>query len=162
MRNRRFLFFLRFSGSGLWTFFWHPALDSPLSTLPKPAVHQLRGRVGRGAAKSYCVLLVGEQGHGREARERLAIMEQTADGFRIAQKDLELRGPGAVYGSQQHGLSDLQFLTVILQDAELVAGARREAQALVAGGAEAREAMRGMLGSLRGGWKKRLELARVG
>ncbi len=125
-------------------------------------LHQLRGRVGRGAAKSYCVLLVGEQGHGREARQRLAIMEQTSDGFRIAQEDLELRGPGAVYGSQQHGLSDLQFLTVILRDAELVAAARQEAQALVAGGAEAREAMRGILGSLRGGWKKRLELARVG
>ncbi len=125
-------------------------------------LHQLRGRVGRGVAKSYCVLLVGQQGHGREARERLAIMEQTSDGFRIAQKDLELRGPGAVYGSQQHGLSDLQFLTMILQDSDLVAGARLEAQALVAGGAEAREAMRGMLGSLRGGWKKRLELARVG
>jgi len=125
-------------------------------------LHQLRGRVGRGAAQSYCVLLVGEQGHGGNARERLAIMEETSDGFVIAQKDLELRGPGAVYGTQQHGLSDLQFLTVILQDAELVAAARREAQALVGGDPGTREAMRGMLGSLRGGWKRRLELARVG
>ncbi len=125
-------------------------------------LHQLRGRVGRGAAQSHCVLLVGEQGHGGNARERLAIMVNESDGFVIAQKDLELRGPGAVYGTQQHGLSDLQFLTAILQDAELVAAARCEAQALVGGDPGTREAMRRMLGSLRGGWKRRLELARVG
>ena len=125
-------------------------------------LHQLRGRVGRGAARSYCVLLVGEQGHGRDARARLAVMEQTSDGFRIAEKDLELRGPGAVFGTQQHGLSDLQFLSVMLRDPEWVAQARSEAQALVAGDAVIRETMRQLLGALRAGWRRRLDLARVG
>ncbi len=125
-------------------------------------LHQLRGRVGRGAARSYCVLLVGEQGHGRDARERLAVMEQTSDGFRIAEKDLELRGPGAVFGTQQHGLSDLQFLSVMLRDPEWVAQARSEAQALVGGDAVIRETMRQLLGTLRAGWRRRLDLARVG
>jgi ATP-dependent DNA helicase RecG len=125
-------------------------------------LHQLRGRVGRGAARSYCVLLVGEQGHGRDARARLAVMEQTSDGFRIAEKDLELRGPGAVFGTQQHGLSDLQFLSVMLRDPEWVAQARSEAQALVGGDAVIRETMRQLLGTLRAGWRRRLDLARVG
>jgi ATP-dependent DNA helicase RecG len=125
-------------------------------------LHQLRGRVGRGSARSYCVLMVGGQGHGREARERLAVMEETGDGFRIAQKDLELRGPGAVFGTQQHGLSDLQFLSVILKGAALVDNARQEAQALVAAGPDSVAAVRVLLASLRSGWKKRLDLSRVG
>ena len=123
-------------------------------------LHQLRGRVGRGSARSYCVLMIGGDVQGREARERLSVMEQTSDGFRIAQKDLELRGPGAVFGTQQHGLSDLQFLSVILRSSELVNTARSEAQALVATGEPA--AARGLLAALGGRWKKRLDLARVG
>jgi ATP-dependent DNA helicase RecG len=79
-------------------------------------LHQLRGRVGRGAAQSYCVLMVGEEVEGETARARLKTMETTSDGFKIAEKDLELRGPGAVFGTQQHGLSDLQFLATILRD----------------------------------------------
>ncbi len=125
-------------------------------------LHQLRGRVGRGTARSYCVLMAGDEPHGREARERLAIMERTSDGFLIAQKDLELRGPGAVFGTQQHGLSDLQFLAVILQGSELVEKARRQAQALVAGGEAGSARARAILGSLRPGWQKRLDLVRVG
>jgi ATP-dependent DNA helicase RecG len=125
-------------------------------------LHQLRGRVGRGSARSYCVLMVGTEGHGREARERLAVMEATTDGFRIAQKDLELRGPGAVFGMQQHGLSDLQFLGAILRDGELVESARREAQALVAADAGGTDLAREILAGLRQGWRKRLELAAVG
>ena len=125
-------------------------------------LHQLRGRVGRGKAQGYCVLMAGNEVRGREARERLAIMERTTDGFAVAQKDLELRGPGAVFGTQQHGLSDLQFLSVILRGATLVEAARREAQALVAGGPGARSRALAILGSLRQGWKKRLDLVRVG
>jgi ATP-dependent DNA helicase RecG len=126
-------------------------------------LHQLRGRVGRSAAQSHCVLMAGDGGaRSHEARERLAIMEQTNDGFRIAQKDLGLRGPGAVFGTQQHGLSDLQFLSVILKAGDLVEAARREAQALVAGGPKGCALARDILGSLRPGWKKRLELIRVG
>jgi ATP-dependent DNA helicase RecG len=123
-------------------------------------LHQLRGRVGRGSARSHCVLMAGDEARGREARERLAIMEETTDGFRIAQKDLELRGPGAVFGTQQHGLSDLQYLAVILGKAGLVEAARREARAFVAG--QTRERALALLGSLRQGWKKRLDLVRAG
>ncbi len=117
-------------------------------------LHQLRGRVGRGAAHSFCVLMASEQGRGREAQERLQIMERTSDGFEIAQRDLELRGPGAVFGTQQHGLSDLQFLAEILRSPGLVELAKSEAQALL----EPEE----ILGSLGGRWRKRLALAHVG
>jgi ATP-dependent DNA helicase RecG len=120
-------------------------------------LHQLRGRVGRGAAKSYCVLMVGDGAEGETARERLKTMETTGDGFKIAEKDLELRGPGAVFGTQQHGLSDLQFLAVILRDPGLLDDAREEAMRVAAAG-EA-EAVFARLG---GTWRKRLELPAVG
>jgi len=120
-------------------------------------LHQLRGRVGRGAAKSYCVLMVGDEGEGENARERLKTMEDTSDGFKIAEKDLELRGPGAVFGTQQHGLSDLQFLAVILRDPGLLDAARDEAMRVAqAGGSEA------VFARLGGTWRKRLELPAVG
>jgi ATP-dependent DNA helicase RecG len=120
-------------------------------------LHQLRGRVGRGAAKSYCVLMVGDGAEGETARERLRTMEETTDGFKIAEKDLELRGPGAVFGTQQHGLSDLQFLAMILRDPDLLDDARHEAMRVAEeGGAEA------VLARLGGAWRKRLQLPAVG
>jgi ATP-dependent DNA helicase RecG len=125
-------------------------------------LHQLRGRVGRGSARSYCVLMVGDGAQGRDARERLAVMEETNDGFRIAERDLELRGPGAVFGTQQHGLSDLQFLGLILRGSDMLDAARHEAQLLVTQGEAERARARELLGSLRSGWKKRLELSRIG
>jgi ATP-dependent DNA helicase RecG len=125
-------------------------------------LHQLRGRVGRGAEQSYCVLMVGDEQHGREARERLAVMERTTDGFRIAEKDLELRGPGAVFGTQQHGLSDLQFLAEALRSPGLLEAARREAQALVEGDGRSHAEARRLLDGLPGPWRKRLNLAQVG
>jgi ATP-dependent DNA helicase RecG len=125
-------------------------------------LHQLRGRVGRGSERSYCVLMVGGEGHGKDARERLAIMEQTSDGFKLAEKDLEIRGPGAVFGTQQHGLSDLQFLAEVLKAPALLEAGRREAQAMVAGGENSRSQAESLLRSLGGKWKRRLDLARVG
>jgi ATP-dependent DNA helicase RecG len=120
-------------------------------------LHQLRGRVGRGAAKSYCVLMVGDGAEGEAARQRLKTMEETGDGFKIAERDLELRGPGAVFGTQQHGLSDLQFLAVILRDPGLLDAARDEAMRVMeAGGAEA------VFARLGEAWRKRLELPAVG
>lgn len=84
-------------------------------------------------------------------------MEETTDGFKIAEKDLELRGPGAVFGTQQHGLSDLQFLAMILRDPGLLDDARREAMRVAEeGGAEA------VLARLGGAWRKRLQLPAVG
>jgi ATP-dependent DNA helicase RecG len=125
-------------------------------------LHQLRGRVGRGSEKSYCVLMVGQEHSGEDARERLAVMERTSDGFEIAEKDLDLRGPGAVFGTQQHGLSDLQFLAQVLKVPTLLEAARREAQVMISAGPADRERARQLLGSLRGNWQKRLDLARVG
>jgi ATP-dependent DNA helicase RecG len=71
-------------------------------------LHQLRGRVGRGEQQSVCVLLYGEQ-VSRVGRERLNVMRSSTDGFLIAQKDLELRGPGEFLGAQQSGLGLLRF-----------------------------------------------------
>ncbi len=119
-------------------------------------LHQLRGRVGRGASRSYCVLMVGEAAGSAAARDRLKTMEATSDGFKIAEKDLELRGPGSVFGTQQHGLPDLRFLAEILRDPALLESARDEARRLPEG-----EAVR-ILSELRGAWRKRLRLAAVG
>ena len=125
-------------------------------------LHQLRGRVGRGSERSYCVLMVGSSERSALARERLNVMARTTDGFRIAQKDLEIRGPGAVFGTQQHGLSDLQFLGVILKAPGLVEAARAEAQRLIAQAPDAQRAVEDYLKAQGGRWRKRLELARIG
>lgn len=125
-------------------------------------LHQLRGRVGRGGGVSYCVLMAGESGAGEEARRRLETLAETDDGFRIAETDLELRGPGAVFGTQQHGLSDLQFLREALRDPGLIESARREAQQRIAAGKAEREEALATLRSLGGTWQRRLDLARSG
>jgi ATP-dependent DNA helicase RecG len=81
-------------------------------------LHQLRGRVGRGAEQSFCVLLY-QSPLGQLGRERLATLRETTDGFRIAEKDLELRGPGEVLGTRQTGI--MQFrLADLLRDAHLL------------------------------------------
>src|SRR5690606_11284396 len=86
-------------------------------------LHQLRGRVGRGAEKSFCILLTGP-GLGREARERINIMTATNDGFKIAEKDLELRGPGEIEGTRQSGALNLK-LADIVQDKLILETARQ-------------------------------------
>lgn len=85
-------------------------------------LHQLRGRVGRGAEKSFCILLTGPK-LGKEARERLKTMVSTNDGFKIAEKDLELRGPGEIEGTRQSGALNLK-LADLLQDKQLLENAR--------------------------------------
>ena len=85
-------------------------------------LHQLRGRVGRGAEKSYCILLSSRK-LSHDARERIKIMEDTNDGFKIAEKDLELRGPGEIEGTRQSGA--LQFkLASIIDDKPMLEAAR--------------------------------------
>lgn len=93
-------------------------------------LHQLRGRVGRGSAASHCVLLYHAP-LSQLGRERLAIMRETCDGFVIAEKDLELRGPGEMLGTRQTGL--LQFKVAdLMRDADLLPAVRDAAQALLA------------------------------
>ncbi len=93
-------------------------------------LHQLRGRVGRGSAASHCVLLYHPP-LSQLGRERLAIMRETCDGFLIAEKDLELRGPGEMLGTRQTGL--LQFKVAdLMRDAELLPAVRDAAQTLLA------------------------------
>lgn len=75
-------------------------------------LHQLRGRVGRGSEKSYCILLTGFQ-LSKESRQRMHIMTQTSDGFVIAEEDLKMRGPGDIYGTRQSGALDFKIADII-------------------------------------------------
>lgn len=88
-------------------------------------LHQLRGRVGRGSHASYCILIAGRRA---SSQERLKVIEQTSDGFRLAEEDLRLRGPGQFFGAMQHGLGDLRIADV-LADMDLLLLARRAALA---------------------------------
>jgi ATP-dependent DNA helicase RecG len=81
-------------------------------------LHQLRGRVGRGAEQSHCVMLY-RQPLGQMARSRLAVLRDTNDGFLVAQRDLELRGPGELLGTRQTGLPDYRIADLV-RDAELM------------------------------------------
>jgi len=94
-------------------------------------LHQLRGRVGRGSHKSYCILMAGPK-LTLEARLRLDTMQSLSDGFKIAEKDLELRGPGEFWSTRQHGLPQLKIAD-LSRDADLIAPAREEAKNILAG-----------------------------
>jgi len=91
-------------------------------------LHQFRGRVGRGEHASYCFLLA--EGSSLEGEQRLSIIEQTLDGFRLAEEDLKLRGPGEFFGTRQSGLPDLKVAN--LGDVKVLEEARREAQEIFA------------------------------
>ena len=92
-------------------------------------LHQLRGRVGRGSEKSFCILLTGSK-LNNEARERLKIMCATNDGFKIAEKDLELRGPGDIEGTRQSGMLNFKLASIV-QDKGLLEKARAAAERLL-------------------------------
>ena len=89
-------------------------------------IHQLRGRVGRGAHKSYCFLMLSDS---KAPSQRLQALETINDGFKLAEIDLKLRGPGAIYGTTQHGLLDLRVAK--LTDTKLIAAARQAAQEFI-------------------------------
>jgi ATP-dependent DNA helicase RecG len=92
-------------------------------------LHQLRGRVGRGAEKSFCILLTSPR-LGKEARERMNILTETNNGFKIAEKDLELRGPGDIEGTRQSGLLNFKIANIV-QDREWLELARERAMELL-------------------------------
>ncbi len=92
-------------------------------------LHQLRGRVGRGAEQSYCVLLTGDK-KTVFAKQRLGIMEETNDGFKIAEKDLEIRGQGEIFGTRQSGIQLFRIANIV-RDIEILESARREAENLL-------------------------------
>ena len=91
-------------------------------------LHQLRGRVGRGAAQSYCVLVTEKMNDA--ARERIRTLVESTDGFHISEMDLKLRGPGEFFGTKQSGLPSLRVAN-ILRDTEIFEVARREAVAFI-------------------------------
>lgn len=92
-------------------------------------VHQLRGRVGRGSHQGYCYLMMSDSS---APPKRLEALERSSDGFKLAELDLELRGPGAIYGTMQHGALDLRVAK--LTDVQLIADARAGAQAFIDSG----------------------------
>lgn len=89
-------------------------------------LHQLRGRVGRGADQSYCVLLADYK-RTAAAKERLGIMEETSDGFKIAEKDLAIRGQGEILGTRQSGIQSFRLANIV-RDLDILIAARREAE----------------------------------
>jgi ATP-dependent DNA helicase RecG len=122
-------------------------------------LHQLRGRIGRGAAKSHCILMAPPY-MTEEARARLETMVRTANGFEIAETDLLLRGPGEFFGTRQSG--DMGFhIANPLRDRELLELARREAFALADNPERAAE-LHAVLRSLPEHWQRRYHLARIG
>lgn len=124
-------------------------------------LHQLRGRVGRSDIPSYCVLMTGSRG-SENARKRLAVMEKTSDGFRIAEADLEIRGPGELMGTRQWGIPDFRVAN-ILRDGRLLGEAREEAFQLVQKDPRLERPEHAVLREvLLWKWAGRLELARTG
>ena len=92
-------------------------------------LHQLRGRVGRGKHQSYCILISDNQ--NEETKQRLKVMTKTADGFKIAEEDLRLRGPGDFFGQRQHGLPGLRIADIGC-DTQLLKEAQQAAEDLLA------------------------------
>jgi ATP-dependent DNA helicase RecG len=124
-------------------------------------LHQLRGRVGRGPWKSYCILLTGPK-PSQEARERIAAMTRTDDGFRIAEADLRLRGPGEFFGTRQSGMPGFRVAD-LLNDAAVLEPARQEALRIIAADPELLGVEhRGLRRALLDRWRGKLDLASVG
>ncbi|WP_260791713.1 ATP-dependent DNA helicase RecG [Occallatibacter riparius] len=125
-------------------------------------LHQLRGRVGRGAAKSYCILMTGER-VSEQAEERLNAMVRTQDGFELAELDLQMRGPGEFFGTKQAGLPDFRVANLI-RDKQVLELAKQEAARFVADpGTDVSEAERTRVRErLKEAWQRRYGLVEAG
>jgi ATP-dependent DNA helicase RecG len=120
-------------------------------------IHQLRGRVGRGAQQSYCVLVTNKLGD--VARERIRTLVESNDGFYIAEMDMRLRGPGEFFGTRQSGVPGLRFAN-LLRDTEILEQARGEAQRLIE--AKPTEELRAAVAYIQENWQRRYGLVQVG
>jgi len=124
-------------------------------------LHQLRGRVGRGSAQAYCVLVAG-QALSREGRQRLRVMQESTDGFYVAEQDLQLRGPGELLGTKQSGLPEIQVGN-LLHHGIWLEQARGAAFALLEADPDLTQpAHQALLAAMRVRWRDRLELATIG
>ncbi len=125
-------------------------------------MHQLRGRIGRGAAKSYCVLMTGGK-VSIEAQQRLDAMVRTQNGFEIAELDLEQRGPGEFFGTRQAGIPNFRVAN-LLRDRDLLEAARKEARYVLAGpnADVTQEEIARAVNHLRSHWNRRYGLVEVG
>ena len=125
-------------------------------------LHQLRGRIGRGAAKSFCVLMTGGK-VSEDGERRLDALVRTNDGFHLAELDLELRGPGEFFGTRQAGMPSFQVANLI-RDRDLLETAKREARAVLAGpNAEIpKEEMDRVIRHMRAHWHQSFGLVEVG
>ena len=121
-------------------------------------LHQLRGRVGRGAEQSYCILVTEKLND--TARERIRTLVESNDGFAIAEMDLKLRGPGEFFGTRQSGIPALRIASVI-RDREILEIARREAVDFV-NTPPSEEELRRAVAYIRDHWQRRYGLAQVG
>jgi ATP-dependent DNA helicase RecG len=121
-------------------------------------LHQLRGRVGRGADQSYCILVTTKL--SPEAQERIRTMTESTDGFYIAEVDLKLRGPGEFFGTRQSGIPALRIANII-RDSELLEQAREEAHQFLAH-PPSREELNRVTGYLRRRWHERYGLIEAG
>lgn len=123
-------------------------------------LHQLRGRIGRGRHPGLCILLV-DRVKSKEAYERLEIMRRTSDGFRIAEKDLEIRGPGEFVGTRQSGIPQFLFGNIV-RDRELLEIARREAEKYLKRTISRSQNKQSRLRQIAAEWRKRYGLFEVG
>jgi ATP-dependent DNA helicase RecG len=124
-------------------------------------LHQLRGRVGRGAAQAYCLLVAGQK-LSKEGRQRLHVMQDSTDGFYVAEQDLQIRGPGELLGTKQAGLPELH-LGNLLHHGLWLEQARQAAFALIDSDPDlAQPAHHALLRAMRARWRDRLELAAIG
>lgn len=121
-------------------------------------LHQLRGRVGRGAEQSYCILITGRLND--TGRERIRTMVESSDGFYIAEMDMKLRGPGEFFGTRQSGLPALRIASIV-RDPDVLEIARGEAESFIRNPPSAEE-LRRAIAYIRDHWQRRYGLIQVG
>ncbi len=121
-------------------------------------LHQLRGRVGRGAHQSYCILVTGAMND--VARERIGTLVKSNDGFYIAEMDMRLRGPGEFFGTRQSGIPGLRVAN-LLRDTDILEEARQDAKALIEHGSDGEE-LRRVVRYIQENWQRQYGLSQVG